>query len=222
MQTDFDQATIRILPKLPDFQQASGHLDLIENDLTIRLDAANAGLARMENGLAEINFANPEWLTINISGDVQGPLGPSLPWPMGGLGWIACTHCPLKTMAGQGTGRLGLTLGFNPFTVGDQGILSENNGLNTRSTIADLQVPDYLLGGGISNGSLDLTITDQTLTGQEGCAWMGLRQMWKLIKPLTIPLPCASLPPRPRCLRKRQACSSQGLNNFGRQQPRTL
>ena len=68
-------------------------------------------------------------------------------------------------MTGQADGNLDLSLAFNPDLVGQQGIARENINIQSDFAISNLQVRDYLVGNGIRDGALNITIGDQGLAG---------------------------------------------------------
>ena len=164
--SDFEAGRVRITEDLPLLTEAKGHLRYLGKELAIDVEAAQLDLAQVRDGHVALDFRQNDWVAVNFGGNVFGPLGPNLQvLAVGDLGLDSLTSLPLATLSGSSNGTMYVSLGFNPNTVAETGIDRETLRLDVTVDIAELQVPGFLLGNGIENGTLRLDVDEHRFVG---------------------------------------------------------
>lgn len=166
LDAEFEFAEVFLTPNLPKLSKAQGALELNDRLLDIQVRQARFGPAAMSNGATRLDFSTKDWLQINVDGAIRGALAPALETLAAGkIGLSSLRALPLDRIEGQARGRISLGLGFNPRTIGQDGIALENIKVDTDLAIEDLKVRDFIIGEGVQGGTLNLNITRERLSG---------------------------------------------------------
>lgn len=163
---DFQTAQVQLTAHLPPLTNANGRLSLIGGRLDVEVDQANMDQMQLTQGRTSIDFSTPNWLALTVESPMRGPLAPALRiLAEGEIGLEGLADLPIDQIQADASGDLRLGLGFDPKTVAELGIAREHIHVDANLNIQQLQIADFLFGQGVQDGTLNLNINDQSLSG---------------------------------------------------------